>query len=157
MLSRVVFRSTAPTLFVARTGGVRSMSRNFFKEGQEALASVLTFKDGSVYDGFAVERFPHGLGKLTNKGYVLEGEFVKGRIFNGKGSHVRKNRGVFEGEWKDGKETGKYVVEPHAAPKGPNTRQRQAERDALAGIIPVEQNRESPNFKKIPNLRKKRM
>ncbi|EQA38656.1 MORN repeat protein [Leptospira inadai serovar Lyme str. 10] len=82
---------------------------NNTKEGMGAF----TWKGGGVkYVGNWEDGEPSGPGKLIlNQGQlVLEGEYRKGIIYNGKGMFVYENRTRYIGEWKDGKRHGYGIL-----------------------------------------------
>ncbi|PNV72136.1 MORN repeat-containing protein [Leptospira inadai] len=82
---------------------------NNTKEGMGAF----TWKGGGVkYVGNWEDGEPSGKGKLLLNGgqIVLEGEYKKGVIYNGKGMLVYENGNRYIGDWKDGKRHGNGIL-----------------------------------------------
>ena len=80
------------------------------KEGKKHGLGVLTFTDGTKYEGKFSEGYFDGCGVLTfADGSKYEGEFSKGK-YNGYGIYTRLDGMVFEGKFQEGKVHGPGLI-----------------------------------------------
>jgi hypothetical protein len=72
-----------------------------------STSGVFLSTRGNVNEGFFIDGRLHGAGKKTTpQGYVLEGEFVNGKILNGHGTIVSSEGHRYDGEFKNGRRDG---------------------------------------------------
>ena len=82
---------------------------NDIKSNIDNIKEVVSFSNGSKYEGQCKDGYPHGEGVYTKKnGEVYEGEFKNG-LKHGKGVNVWKNGNKYEGKFKDGYYHGKGI------------------------------------------------